>query len=66
MGSLVEMLRWIIIVAAVVGIAFVACAAMGVPIPAWAVQMFWIVVIAIAALFAIRALTSIGPGGPKT
>jgi hypothetical protein len=47
---------WCIIVAAVVAIAFIACRAMGVPIPDWVIQVFWVCVIAIVCIAAIKFL----------
>jgi hypothetical protein len=46
----------IIIVAAIVAIVFVACRAMGVSIPGWVVHVFWIVVIAVVCILAIKFL----------
>lgn len=47
---------WIIIVAAVVAIVFIACRAMGVAIPPWVIQVFWVVIIAVVCIFAIKFL----------
>ena len=55
-GGIVGLAVWLIIVAAVVAIVFIACRAMGVEIPGWVVQIFWIVVIAIVAIVAIKFL----------
>lgn len=52
-GNLVYWLKIIVIVAALIAIVVVAVRAMGIVIPGWAVQMFWIVVIALVALLAI-------------
>ncbi len=57
-GSIVSFVILAIIVCAVIGIGLVAIRASGVPIPGWAVQIFWIVVIAIVAVFAIKVLMS--------
>lgn len=54
----------IIICAACIGIMLVALNVFGIPIPPWAVTMFWIVVVATVAIFAIKLLFSMfdGPG----
>ena len=44
----------IIIVAAIVAIVYVALRKMGVSIPDWVVQIFWIVVVAFVCIVAIR------------
>lgn len=49
----------VILVAAVVAIVFVACRAMGVAIPGWVVQVFWILVIAVVCIFAIKLLLGV-------
>lgn len=58
-GGIAGMAIWVIIVAAVVAIALIACRAMGVPIPGWVVQVFWVVIIAIVCVFAIKLLMSL-------
>jgi hypothetical protein len=47
---------WIIIVAAVAAIVFVALKTMGVAIPGWVVQVFWILVVAVVCILAIKFL----------
>lgn len=49
----------IIIIAAIIGILYVALKVFGVQIPQWAMQIFWIVVVAVVAIFAIKFLVSI-------
>ena len=49
----------IIIIGAVVGIVYVALQQFGVAIPPWVVRIFWIVVVAIVAILAIRFLLSL-------
>lgn len=49
-----EILVLIIVVAACIGILYVALRAFGVGIPPWVVQIFWIVVVAFVAILAIR------------
>jgi hypothetical protein len=55
-ASPVSLAIWIIIVAAVAAIVFVALRTMGVAIPGWVVQIFWIVVVAIVCILAIKFL----------
>lgn len=52
----VEILIMIVIVAGCIGVAYVALRQFGVQIPPWAVQIFWIVVCAFIAIFAIRLI----------
>ncbi len=51
-----EIIIAIIVIAACVGIMYVALRVFGVGIPPWVVQIFWIVVVAFVAIFAIRLL----------
>lgn len=55
-GGIAGLAVTVIIIAAVVAIVFVACKAMGVSIPGWVVHVFWIVVIAIVCILAIKFL----------
>lgn len=55
-GGIAGLAIWIIIVAAVAAIVFVACRAMGVAIPGWVIQVFWVVVIAVVCIAAIKFL----------
>jgi hypothetical protein len=63
-------MQWIIaiiIVAAAIGIMFVVMPLLGFAIPEWAIQIFWILVIAVVAIAAIRFLISLWSnwgGGP--
>ncbi len=57
--SIPELIKWLIIVCAIVAVAWVAFRAMGVAPPGWAIQIFWIVVIAAVALIAISILMSL-------
>lgn len=58
-GSIAGFLIWLIIVCAAIGIAFVAMRVIGVQPPAWAIQIFWIVVVAVVAILAIRFVASL-------
>lgn len=52
-----ELLIWVVVVAALCAIVFrVALPAMGVGLPAWAMQCFWIIVIAFVCIFCIKLL----------
>jgi hypothetical protein len=55
-GGIAGLAIWVIIVAAIAAIVFVACKAMGVAIPGWVVNVFWIVVIAVVCILAIKFL----------
>ncbi len=52
--SLGEILIAVVIVAAAVALVYVALRQFGVSIPQWVVQVFWIVVVAVVVIFAIR------------
>ena len=56
--SIIDFLVLVIIIGGCVGITIVALRASGVQIPAWATQIFWIVIIVFVAIFAIRLLAS--------
>jgi hypothetical protein len=60
--SIVQLAIFLIIACAVVGIALVAIRQSGVAVPGWAVTIFWIVVVALVAIFAIKLL--VGAAGP--
>ena len=60
----------IIIAAATVAIVLVALPAMGIIVPAWAINIFWIFMIACVAIIAIGLLVKLwqswgGPPGPS-
>lgn len=50
---------WIIIVAAVVAVVFIACKAMGIAIPDWVIKVLWILVIAAVCIWAVKFLMSL-------
>lgn len=52
--SVGEFVVWAVIIAGIVAIGVIAMRAMGVAPPPWAVQIFWVVVIVIVAILAIR------------
>jgi hypothetical protein len=58
-GGIAGMAIWVIIVAAVIAIVYIATRAMGVAIPPWVVQVFWVLVIAVVCIFAIRFLLTL-------
>lgn len=53
-----EIIIAIIIIAAIIGIMYVALRQFGVSIPGWLVHIFWIVVVAFVAIVAIKFLLS--------
>lgn len=57
--SITGFLIWLVIVCACVGIAVIAMRTFGVTPPPWAVQIFWIVVVAVVAILAIRFVASL-------
>lgn len=50
----VDFLIFIVIVAACIALMYVALRQFGVQIPPWVMQVFWIVVVAVVVIFAIR------------
>lgn len=58
-GGIAGMAIWIIILAAVVAIVFIACKAMGVAIPGWVINVFWVLVIAAVCIWAIKFLMTL-------
>jgi hypothetical protein len=57
--GLVDWVICIIIVAAVIAVMYVALNQFGITIPPWAVRIFWILVVAVVAILAIRFLLSL-------
>lgn len=53
-----QILVAVIVIAAVIAIAYIAIKAMGIPIPPWAINILWIVIIALVAIFAIKLVLS--------
>jgi hypothetical protein len=56
---MISWLIWLIIVAAVLAIAYVAVRAMGVPVPQWCWQIAGIIIVAVVAILAIRFLLTV-------
>lgn len=54
--TLLGLAHAIIIIAAVVAIVFIALRKFGITIPDWLVSMFWVIVVAFVALFALELL----------
>jgi hypothetical protein len=57
--GIIDWIKLIIIVAACVGIMYVALNYFGVTIPGWAVKIFWIVIVCIVALVAINIIAGL-------
>lgn len=57
--SVTQILIAIVIIAACVALAYVAMRHFEVTPPAWAIKVFWIVVVAIVVIFAIRLVASL-------
>ena len=54
--SIGEIAIWIVIVAAIVAVVYVALDKFGITIPDWVVKIFWILVVAFVIVMAIRLL----------
>ncbi len=59
MPALPTLLIYIIVIAAAIGIAMIATRAMGVQIPAWVFQIFWVIVVCMVAVWGIRFVFSL-------
>ncbi len=57
--SIGEIVIAIVVIAAVVAVCYVALNQFGVAIPPWVIRIFWICVVAVVAIFAIRFLLSL-------
>lgn len=69
--SITQWIVAIIVVCAAVAILWIATSAMGILVPAWAVSMGWVVIIAVVAIAAIGFLVAVwnswfGGGGPPS
>lgn len=54
-----DFFKLVILIAAGIAIIWIALKALKVTIPEWAVQMFWVVLIAVAALIALNLVASL-------
>ena len=50
----------IVMIAAIVALVYVALRQFGVAIPQWVIQIFWIVIIALVAIFAVKLIMGMG------
>lgn len=57
--TLESILVAVVIIAAAVGIVLVALRAFGITVPPWVVQIFWICVVALVAILALRFVFSL-------
>lgn len=57
--SIGEMAIMVVIIAAVVALVAIALRKFGVAIPDWVVQVFWVLVVAVVVIFAIRFVMSL-------
>jgi hypothetical protein len=61
LGAGYSVTQWVIIlivIISVIGILYVVVRQSGVQIPGWVIQIFWIVALAIVAIFAVKLLMS--------
>jgi hypothetical protein len=56
--GVVDLAILIVVIAAIVALVFVALRQFGVAIPAWVVQVFWILVVCFVIIFAIKLVAS--------
>lgn len=64
--SITQWVMAIILVAAAVAILMIALPAMGISVPGWAINMMWVIIIAVCAMAAIRVIASMFGGGPPS
>ena len=64
--TITQWIMAIILAAAAIAILMIALPAMGIAIPGWAINMMWVIVIAICAMAAIRVIASMFGGGPPS
>jgi hypothetical protein len=57
-GSIASLAITLIVLFAVVAIVYIAAKVMGITIPNWVVQIFWVVVVAFVCIAAIRIILS--------
>lgn len=57
-ASIGELLIWVVVIAACIALTYVALKKLNVQIPDWIIQVFWIVVVALVVIFAIRLVLS--------
>jgi len=51
-----QILIYVIVVAAIIGIGYIILRQMNVQVPSWARQIFWILVVVVVGIFSIRFL----------
>ena len=59
MIDIAHLLILIVVVAALIALMYVALNYFGVGIPSWVVRIFWIVVVAVVVIYAIRLLVGL-------
>lgn len=59
-NSIGELAIWVVVVAAVVALMYIALREFGISIPGWVVHAFWIVLVAVGIIFAIKLVMGIG------
>ena len=58
-GGIGQMAIYVVIVAAICALVFIALRQLGVAIPTWVAQCFWVIVVAVVVVAAIRFLMTI-------
>lgn len=56
--SIAQLVIWLIVICAVIGIGLIAIKASGIQIPGWVIQIGWIVIVALIAICAIKFLVA--------
>lgn len=57
--SILQVLMWLIVVAGAVGILFIVCNTIGIAIPSFVIQIFWVCVVVALAILAIQFIGSL-------
>ncbi len=58
--SIASIAIWVLIIAGIVAIVFLALRQMKVPIPDWVINMFWVIIVVAAAIAAIKFIAGMG------
>jgi hypothetical protein len=64
-NSIGELAIWVVAIAAIVALMYVALHQFGIAIPEWVKAVFWIVVVALVVIGAIKWITGVGTGSKE-
>lgn len=58
-----ELAIWVVVIAAVIALMYVALVQFGIAIPPFVVNIFWILVVAVAVILSIKFVMNVGDKG---